>query len=316
MSTPIDVVIFWVDGNDPVHRQKRQHYLADFELESAQNSEQSTDDKRFVQHDELKYCLRSIRQHAPWCRTIWLVTDQQVPGFLDPHKLALDGIELVDHRTLFTGVEQYLPTFNSRALAARVHHIPGLAERYLIGNDDVMLAGDVEESFFFVGDKPVIYADWRDESWPLTLWRQGILSGASLMGFDRSHFIEPSHGFLPFSKSQMALLEQQFPEQFLNNLRYRFRHESQMLVESLYNHYCLKHDLCELRDTTPMVHFSFQLCREGSQEKVAFLLELLHTGQRKMLCINEFASLTGRFSWVEDKISQFSGRPLCSELCD
>jgi hypothetical protein len=70
----VDVVVAWVDGADPEHRAKRKRYLADpggdAELERAAH-----DERRFSDNDEIRFCLRSIRNYAPWVRTIWLVTD-------------------------------------------------------------------------------------------------------------------------------------------------------------------------------------------------------------------------------------------------
>ncbi|WP_088330236.1 stealth family protein [Lacimicrobium sp. SS2-24] len=311
----IDFVIFWVDGNDPAHRQKRSQYLSDFSLESARNAEQSTDDKRFVQHDELRFCLRSIKQFSPWYRKIHLITDEQVPAFLDKDKLALDRIVIVDHKQLFRGKAHYLPTFNSRALATRVHHIPELSRYYLLGNDDIMLGAPVQRDFFFADGQPVIYADWTTMKSPCgeTLWQRGIINGAKMMNYNHSEILVPSHGFLPFDKTLVQALETQFFESFENNLQHRFRHESQFILESLFNHFCVKNQLGRLQDTGSMVHFSFQLCREGSKEKIAFLFDLIAQGQRKMFCLNEYQSLIKRMPEVKTRVYELFPTPLLSE---
>lgn len=311
----IDFVVFWVDGNDPVHMKKRQKYLSHFSLESEFNEEQSTSDLRFIEHQELKYCLRSIKQHAPWYHRIFIIVDQQVPSFLDPAKLAEERIELVEHRELFSDCQHSLPTFNSRAIASRLHKLDRLSKRFLVGNDDVMLSASIQPDFFFAGNKPRVYADWhsiRDDE-NVTLHRRGILNAANLMGFTQEHFLLPSHGFMPLDKFRLALLESQFPNEFQNNIAHRFRHESQFLVEALYNHYCVSNDQCILRDTGPMVHFSFELCRIGTPEKVNFLFDLLESGQRKMFCINEYQSLIPRIPELEDRLKNICGPVLQCE---
>ncbi|WP_158967743.1 stealth family protein [Paraglaciecola sp. L3A3] len=313
---PIDFVILWVDGSDPEHERKRSKYLADFQLESAENAEQSTDLKRFIQHDELVYCLRSIKQHAPWYRKIYLITDNQIPEFLDENRLGLDRIEIVDHKELFQGKEEFLPTFNTRSLTTMMHHIKGLSEHFIYGNDDFMLGSSVTKSFFYEVERPIIYADWasfEDED-TLTLHLQGMINGAQLVGGDKKRFLISSHGFIPLKKSIMNDLAETYSQEFSKNIRYKFRHESQFLPESLFNHYTIKSGDGILKSTELMVHFSFELCRTGSSEKIEFLLGLIEQGKRKMFCLNEFQSLYVRFPQIKEYLTRICGSALLSEV--
>ena len=315
MNGKIDFVILWVDGNDPNHIAKRKRYQQAFQLVDEGNAEQSTSDLRFIEHSELRYCLRSIIQHAPWYNKIYIVVDEQQPSFLDPELLQRNRIVLVEHRELFAECPELLPTFNSRAIASRLHKLEGLSEHFLLGNDDVMLSAPVEKSFFFQDDKSVIYADWgRLEAHQSgTLYQQGIVNSAKMVGFDKQRFLLPSHGFFPMSKGIVGELEARFPEAFKNNVQFRFRHESQFLVEALYIHHCVGQDICILRDTGPMVHFSFELCRTGAIEKVEFLLGLLKEGKRRMFCINEYQSLAARFADLQCWLDEICGAKLSCE---
>src|SRR5688572_4079414 len=69
----------------------------------------------FRTNDEIRYCLRSIHNYAPWVRTIWLVTDDQIPAAIDRQRAEQHNIRIVDHREIFRGYEQLLPTFNPLA---------------------------------------------------------------------------------------------------------------------------------------------------------------------------------------------------------
>ncbi|MDN4500901.1 Stealth CR1 domain-containing protein [Alteromonadaceae bacterium BrNp21-10] len=317
-SQGIDVVIFWVDGVDPIHQQKRQQYLPDFQLNNTENTEQSTSLLRFVQHDELKFCLRSIKKFAPWYRKIWLVVDDQTPSFLDCEKMHADRIELVQHQSLFVNCEQYLPTFNSRTLATRLHTLAGLSEFYLLGNDDVMLGNHISPNYFFDQGNPIIYADWSSiaEKHNMTLHQLGIVNGAKMEGYDRDHFLVPSHGFIPFRKSIQQQLACDLSQQFSDNCHFRFRHESQFLPESLYYHHCVNTGQFILKNTEKMVHFSFELCRIGAPEKVKFLFDLILQGERDMFCINEYQSLYPRIPEVFDILLSICGGPLYCEISD
>jgi hypothetical protein len=311
----IDFVILWVDGNDPEHIEKRRRYSSKDLTCLPQDIEQSLDDKRFLQSDELLYCLRSIKWHAPWYRKIWLVTDNQIPNFLDHRKLAKDRITIVDHTILFSGKEHYLPTFNTRSIASLIYAIPGLSKKFIYGNDDFMLGAPVDESFFFSGDMPVIYGDWTGITHESnsTLFQQGMINAAKLLGYDSSNFIHVSHGFQPMSTDIFIHLRAAFPNEFENNLAFRFRHRSQLLIESLHNHFCHREYSTVVNATTPMVHFSFQLCRDGAEQKIRFLFNLIAKGERNMFCINEFQSLALRFPDLGRILDETCGRRLVSE---
>ena len=133
----IDVVIAWVDGRDRKHRAKRKRYLADLGGD-AEAEPDAHCGRRFSDNDEIRFCLRSIRNHAPWVRTIWLVTDNQVPASIDRQRAERDNVRIVDHREIFRGYERLLPTFNSYAIETMLWRIEGLADRFLYFDDGMM----------------------------------------------------------------------------------------------------------------------------------------------------------------------------------
>ena len=312
----IDFVILWVDGNDETHKRRRKKYLSNEITRSVSDAEQSTGDNRFLQHEELRFCLRSIKRYAPWFRKIWLVTDGQTPSFITETLLAQDRIYIVDHKDIFVGKEKYLPTFNTRAIASQIDMIPGLSEKFVYGNDDFMLGADTSASFFFDGHIPKIWGDWTNEGihGANTLFQQGMINAWKLFGQDDGHYIHVSHGFQPMTKSIVGTLKSHFPTEFENNLTYRFRHRSQFIIESLVNHYCHYVMKANVLGTLPMVHFSFELCRYGDRNKIAFLFELLKNSERTMFCLNEYHSLVARIPLVETYLENLCGPKLISEV--
>ncbi|NHB85135.1 hypothetical protein G7085_12315 [Tessaracoccus sp. HDW20] len=102
---------------------------------------------RFTSRDELKYSLRSLDYFAPWLRRIYIVTDGQVPDWLD---MLNPRIRIVDHKEIFRSTE-YLPSFNSNSIISNLHHIEGLAEHYIYVNDDVFLGRWMRPQRFFLG---------------------------------------------------------------------------------------------------------------------------------------------------------------------
>ncbi len=138
---PVDVVYTWVDDCDPVWQEARD--LRRQVSASSQARREASGDARFRNRDELRYSLRSIHAHAPWVRTIHVVTAGQRPGWLLDHP----KVRLVDHRDILP--EEALPTFNSHAIETALHRVPDLAEQFVYFNDDVFLARPLGPEQFF-----------------------------------------------------------------------------------------------------------------------------------------------------------------------
>ena len=114
----------------------------------------AANESRFASRDELRYSLRSLDMYADWVRHVYLVTDDQVPVWLDTD--ATRGSPWSSHRELF-GDRGRLPTFNSHAIESQLHHIQGLAEQYLYLNDDVFFGRPLSPSLFFHGNGLAIF---------------------------------------------------------------------------------------------------------------------------------------------------------------
>lgn len=141
---PVDAVYTWVDGDDPAMAAKRRAHQ---DLSDNVIAPRETGASRYTSHDELRYALRSLEMYAGFVRHVYLVTDSQVPAWLDPDA---EGLTVVDHRDILPA--DALPVFNSHAIESRLHHIPGLSEHYLYFNDDVFINRPVRAEHFFHGN--------------------------------------------------------------------------------------------------------------------------------------------------------------------
>lgn len=139
----IDVVFTWVDSNDPLWQTKKNSHRPDDEVHT-----EAASDARYINRDELKYALRSIKSYAPWVRKIFIVTDNQIPEWLDTSN---ESVEIVSHDQIF-GDRSHLPTFNSHAIEAHLHHISGLSENFLYLNDDMFFGQPVTPDQFFMSN--------------------------------------------------------------------------------------------------------------------------------------------------------------------
>ncbi len=144
INKEIDLVYLWVDGNDSQWLSKKNIYLDNKVSQRAITG-------RYDSNDELKYSLRSVEKYLPWIRKIFIVTDGQVPSFLNTEH---STITIVDHTDIIP--RQYLPTFNSVVIEYFIHHIPGLSEYFLYANDDMFVNDTLMPDFFFKDGKPII----------------------------------------------------------------------------------------------------------------------------------------------------------------
>lgn len=100
---------------------------------------------RFADNDELKYSLRSLQRHAPWVRRVFVVTNGQIPSWLN---LDNSRISVVTHEEIFRN-QSHLPTYSSPAIESHLHRIPGISRRFIYLNDDVMFGKEVWPEDFY-----------------------------------------------------------------------------------------------------------------------------------------------------------------------
>ena len=112
---------------------------------------------RFADNNELKYSLRSVEQYAPWVRNIFIVTNGQVPSWLN---LEHPRIRLVTHQEIFLN-KSHLPTFSSPAIETHIHRIPGLSRKFIYMNDDVFFGLKVwPDDFYTHSNGQKLFLSW------------------------------------------------------------------------------------------------------------------------------------------------------------
>ncbi len=266
----IDFVVLWVDGNDPVLAEKRRHYMKQEGLSSEHTAALPT---RFASSHEIRYCILSILQFAPFTRNIYIVSDGQDPHLDDdmdryfPNRKT--SVKIVDHSEIFRGYEELLPTFNSTSISSMIWRIEGLAEQFIYINDDNFLLRPTTSGDWFREGRPVLRGQWRNPPWKKLLsHRAKILlnrsvrqkkdyqprlsfylrqwNGAQMAGFRQKYFFH-DHTPHPMSRS---ILEDFFAEheaELRKNAAYRFRAREQFLISALAYH-------LELREGSGNLH--------------------------------------------------------------
>ena len=146
---PIDVVYTWVNGSDPMFLTSLKEHVPTTDVNTAAS--------RFSDKDELRYSLRSLEMYAPWVRHVYIVTNGQIPSWLDMDN---PRVTLVTHEDIFLNKSD-LPTFSSPAIESHIHRIPGISDKFLYFNDDVMLGAEVwPEDFITQAGGQKVYLAW------------------------------------------------------------------------------------------------------------------------------------------------------------
>jgi hypothetical protein len=141
---PVDIVYLWCDGQESEFKKRRNEYL---KQEHVLFNEENVGEKRFIENDELKYSLRSLEMYASWIHHVYIVTDRQIPKWLNQYN---KKITIIDHATIVP--QKLIPCFNSSVIERYIAFIPNLSEHFLYANDDTFFNEPVSRSFFFADD--------------------------------------------------------------------------------------------------------------------------------------------------------------------
>lgn len=136
MDFPIDIVITWVDQNDP-------NWLAKYRRYKRQNHDEDAE-TRFRDYGTLPYVFRSIEKYAPWVHKVFLITDDQAPSWLNK---SYEKLVLINHKDYIDS--KYLPTFDSNLIELSLIKLDRLSEHFVCFNDDTFLNRSVQPSDFF-----------------------------------------------------------------------------------------------------------------------------------------------------------------------
>lgn len=267
----IDLVYLWVDGNDPKWQAKRNTIIGI-------SGEKSTNCKgRYANNDELKYSLRSIEMYAPWIRRIFIVTDNQIPEWLD---LSNPKIRIIDHKEILP--PECLPCFNSSVIEHFIYKIPGLAEHFLFANDDMLLNKHVHPNTFYGEDGlpiiRIIYSRLRD--WflmfkkrffgvPLKNYVQIIRNSAKLVEkkFGTYYNVKPHHNIDAYLKSDCQHVELMFNNEINETLSNHVR-QANDIQRSIYTFVAIAEKRCHLIEVTQKTSFRFHIQNKRHYDKL------------------------------------------------
>lgn len=324
-TIPIDAVIAWVDGSDPVHKAKRAAALQKLREKSDLPIAAGIANTRFHDNGELRYCIASIKKFAPWIRTIYIITDNQVPRFRNENFLQGLDIRIVDHKDIFRSYEWALPTFNSITIETAMWRVPELSERFIYFNDDFLITRAVVPEDFFQGDKVVLRGCWKRQRkyGTVTIYANIIINfllrtifginrtmyllaqmrGSQTAGCKNRYYRFP-HVPHPIHTETLKCFFERHPDVFTNNIRYPFRDMHQFLSVSLANHLEISSNKAILQDQGGVKMISGE---KDTAKKIRRTLRDIQAGAVTCLCLE---SLEAVESDLRNEIDQCLSRLL------
>ncbi|MEU5787345.1 stealth family protein [Micromonospora purpureochromogenes] len=303
---PIDAVYTWVDGSDPDWLKRK---MAALRAPDAPRHAVAANSSRYHNRDELRYSMRSLHAFAPWLRRIFLVTDSQLPSWLDPtHPM----ITVVTHAELFADLGGR-SSFNSHAIESRLHRIEGLAEHFLYLNDDVFLGRPLLPTHFFhangiakfflspaqfglgearASDPPVNAAGKNNRRHLQRLFGVTITQ-------------KMKHTPFALRRSIMHQIEQMLHADVTETARHQFRHHGDLSIPSSLHQYW-----AYLTAQAVPGDIEYEYADLGHPSTPARLAELLARRHRDVFCLNDTDSDPEAWAEQESMLADFLPRYL------
>lgn len=201
----MDIIIAYVDGQDPVWQKDYEKYT---------NVPVMT--KRFRDWGTLKYLLRGIQYRMPFVRNVYLVVshESQVPSWVDR-----ENLKVVLHSDFIPA--EHLPTFNSTTISLFLHKIKGLDEQFLYFNDDIFPVGDCRSEDYFRDGKVVIGISrhlFVSGMYKHHVKRSNQLARKALGKCASPFFIRPQHSCIPMLRSECERVFAEQEQEIMNSL--------------------------------------------------------------------------------------------------
>ncbi len=232
MDASVDVVLTWVDDSWPGYIDE----LTKFHDDPRDLNPNRTRDNLGL----LRYGLRSLDMYLPYLRRVYLLTKRpQVPEWLDVER---DDVVVVHHDDIMA--PEHLPTFNSFSIVSHIHLLPGLGDRVIYLEDDMMLASPMAgTSCFDAEGRPYSFVErgriprWadvdtvKDSPWNLALAHTAeVLDGRyGARDWQRLH-----HGPLPFLRDQYGEVMERYADEIAATRAERFRSGNCVAPEVLF----------------------------------------------------------------------------------
>lgn len=145
---PIDVVYTWVDGNDKAWKLSQDQWRTKEGIPPPPDAS-LRDPTPNLSKDELYFSIKSVKKYMPWVNRIYIFTQTpQKPHWYNPSDASMSNIFVVHHENVFAS-NAPLPSYNGLLNQSQVHRIPGLADHFILFDDDFFVGRPLDRGHFF-----------------------------------------------------------------------------------------------------------------------------------------------------------------------
>ena len=236
-TKPIDVVYTWVDDSFPGYLEQLNQYA---ETKHDLNPNRTRDNL-----DLLKYSLRSLQQHLPWVRHVYLFTCRpQIPAWINTQA---ENLKIIHHDEIID--PQYLPTFSSHTIISHIHKLPGLSDQFLYIEDDMLFDNRVRDTDFTDKQGKIIFypqkhftADAKQrDSETQSPWNLALAECNHMLddAFTKERRRDVNHIPLFVDRKAWGEMEQRWPDAFHRTRMCKFRSPHNVAAEYLYPYYMI-----------------------------------------------------------------------------
>lgn len=229
----IDLVCCWVDLDDD--------YLDELnKYKGVANSKGALNKGRFRQLGELSFSIPLAIKNLPWLRKVFIVTN----GQMVPEEISgLEKVVVVHHRDFFRDLN-HLPTFSYHSIQPNVCFIDGLAENFILTNDDIFITRPLEkEAFLGKSGHGVFRHTTKSINFPKpeNVWQWNLKSSDDALTeaygkFDRKIF---PHAPQLFNKSYCFEVWEKFERALNSASSNKFRENENVIFRALYPYYVM-----------------------------------------------------------------------------
>lgn len=272
----VDLVYCWVNNNDEKWRKKKEYWARELNVQ--------IDNCRYINSDELKYSLRSIAQNAEWINKIYIVTDRQIPEFLDINN---SKIKIIDHEDIIPA--KYLPTFNSDVIESYIDNIPELSEYFLYANDDTFIGRPIAKSYFFTkSGAPKVYL--KPQKWKKLEcdYQQNIICSSELIKqtYNKDYTkYEPHHNIDVYRKSHIKACKNEFSKQFDLLSCNKFR-KGDFIQRHIFTIFMIANNFCKVQ-ILKRKSFQKQSLLISTYYSISFMQKMLKKYKPYLFCLND-----------------------------
>ncbi len=229
LNKKIDLVYLWCNLEDSGFKSRKQAFSDGKIIEKDANN-----DCRFTDSGELKYSLRSVELYAPWINKIFIITDNQIPDWLNTEH---PKIKIINQNDIL--LNSAIPSFNSIAIEHSIKNIEDLSEYFLYANDDMFFNSPTPAEFFF-NKKGYPISRFKKKSKVVfhSIYEAALDNAENLISkkFNTKLDFEPHHNIDAYLKSEVINCYETFKDEIDKTINSHFRNREN-IERAIYQKY-------------------------------------------------------------------------------